>query len=163
MLTVTSLLIAVFVVYLVSFRLYTKSTFPSISSSYYALESTKKGMGVLFTVFMWSVGVLIIGYTALLDSIWFFFSATGAFFTGTAARYYDRVTRPVHFIGASLIYLGGVMGTIFDLHTYLSLYLILVCTIIAVSLSKVIKNVLYWWEVAGFVSIILGILTNKLL
>lgn len=119
----------------------------SISEFYYFLENNKRGTGWLFTMWLFSIGITCLFYgNALLFT-------SGAFFifTGAAARYRDKHTSLIHYIGAS----GGYILAILTISPWL-IGLIIIGTIITT--LQEIKNQTFWNQTGTFIIIIFGLI-----
>lgn len=76
----------------------------SISNTYYLLEEKRKGLGWLFTVFCYGVGVFLLpGWLNVTPEGYqftCFLSAAGLAFVGTAAQFKESLTNAVHYTAA---------------------------------------------------------------
>ncbi len=128
----------------------------SISDSWYELKPLK--LGVLFTLFCWSIGFLLVSYTEQTDSPFFFLSGTGLCFVGVATAFKIKKTteRTIHMVGASLCVLSALVGLWIDFHLWYFLPLFIV-SYLALKLMK-IKNLIWWVEITAFVLILIGLL-----
>ena len=127
----------------------------SISESWYLLGEYNKEY--LFTLFSWSMGGLMLFYIKD-DAPYFFISATGFMFLGTASDFRSSAvhTNIIHYIGASLAIGGALFGIYFQYFLLFPLIFFLF-SIILLSLLP-IKNKLWWIEMSAFIFIVVGLL-----
>jgi hypothetical protein len=139
--------IVVFIAYIKSI-VWRYGVLPSISDSWYALPSK---WNFLFTLFLWSLGVSM----CLYGTPWYIYGGVCLCFCGAAARFKDRITKTVHFVGA----VGGIIlplsalllqGVVFPL------CVVLMSTVIIKDFR--IPNGTWWIEIIAFFSIILGLI-----
>lgn len=84
----------------------------SLSRTYFLYEQKKKGLGWVFTAFMWLMAfTLAPGYLTISDSVgpWMsyftflgFITVAGILFVGTAPRYYEELEGKVHMTAAKI-------------------------------------------------------------
>ena len=118
----------------------------SISEFYYLLEERKYNSGWLFTMFLWTMGIM----TCFYGNPWLFVAGGFLCFTGAAAQYKDAPTNTVHYIGAA----GGYGLACLVINPFL------IGGIIAISVLAnlyKIKNKTFWVEVVAFLIILLGL------
>lgn len=144
----------IFITYISFLLIKFKKVLPSISDSWYMLKTPTNS---LFTLFCFSIGLLmpfhILGYYPFL----FFLSGAGLCFTGAATMFKDnKLTKKVHYIGAVFCILFAFLGIGFEYNYWLPLILYL----ISVILSKLfnVNNFIWWIEIYAFVFIVLGLL-----
>lgn len=130
----------------------------SISESYYVLEYT--GHGYLFTLFMIFIMICMMSATMLTEheySWTFFLAGSGAAFVGLAATFYAKVTRTAHFFGAVLLILMSLLGIGLVYGNWTPMFLTGVTALVFYILKNKDFKVIYWFEIAAFVFIIVGL------
>jgi hypothetical protein len=125
---------------------------PSISDSWYTVDKGKKWMFPLLFCFV--VGFLNVFHADLHPL--FFFSGAGLCFTGVAAAFKDeKMTKNVHYIGATAA-VGFSMIGLYLSHVQWPIALE-AALIFSINLHE-IKNKLWWIEVTSFYFILGGLL-----
>lgn len=124
----------------------------SISDSWYMLPFKEK---LLFTFFIWSIGVPIMG---LYDKSWLFV-ASGIVLSlvgvSSAFRSEQKWVRKLHVVGAT----GGIILAYLGLLACRIYYPFIIAGVISLLFIKLkIKNETWWIEVIDFVLIITGII-----
>lgn len=130
----------------------------SISESYYVLE--KSGHGYLFTLFMVFLMICLMSVASLTghEYSWsFFIAGSGAAFVGLAATFYNKITRTAHFFGAVIMIVMSLLGIGLVYHNWVPTYLLGITLISFYSLRSKEFKVIYWFEIAAFVFIIVGL------
>lgn len=147
-----------FTVYLVFIELRFGNKLDSISKSFYLLQKTKEGGYFRVFCLMLTASLIVIGGET--DLGWFFGSAFGAAFVGTATTYYDRVTKPVHFGGAVMLILFAGIGLAFLGAWWVLVALAggLAITILLV-IAKKLERPVYFYELYAFIILMIGFLT----
>ena len=84
----------------------------SMSKTYYLYEDLHKGLGWIFTGFMWIMALTLLpGWISIATALgsWLsyftflaFITCAGIAFVGTAPRYYDEFEEPVHMTAAKI-------------------------------------------------------------
>lgn len=84
----------------------------SMSKTYYLYEDLHKGLGWIFTTFMWVMGLTMLpGFLEISEAIgpWMsyftflaFITVAGIIFVGAAPRYYDELEGKVHMTAAKI-------------------------------------------------------------
>ena len=142
----------------ISFITYIVSKFGvlnSISESWYKLEENKKGMGILFTAFLWIVGFLMFFQTNGTSGF-FFASGTGLILVGAATQYKQKMTGTVHVLGA----FAGLVFPLIAVWYERGFWLPVVVGLAVYLLSLIIdiKNETWWLEISMVMLILLGLL-----
>jgi len=124
---------------------------PSISDSWYSLPLSNKW---LFTFFCWGIGIPMLLYGTLP----LFFSGVGLSFVGAATQFkmMESYTKQVHFIGAGI---GMSVPTLYFLSfdVYFPLLMQIWFGLYYFTTHRDMKNVLWWFEIVSFISIMLGL------
>lgn len=135
----------------------------SISESYYYLQKT--GHGYYFTGFMFLITVCLIilaGNVSGEYSWLLFLAGGGAGFVGTAVSYQQKLTRGVHFAGASVLIVSSLLGLGLIYGNWIPALLLLAVLIFLILVNDILKNLVYWFEIAAFVLIISGLFIEVL-
>jgi len=150
---ITTLQLIIFLSYVGGLLIYFKKPLPSISDSWYELP---KGWNHLFTLFCWSLGILML-FQGTGEYPYFFFSGAGLMFVGAATQFKWKgaYTNLVH-------YFGAVCGIIFSLiglgHEYHVWWPLIIWSIITYVFNFLrINNFTWWAEIAAFIIIITGL------
>lgn len=119
---------------------------PSISDSFY---SWKGNWRHLFTFFCWGLALPIF----IAEPIhWFFITAGGLGFVGTAAEIKKEFVSKVHNPSAVVAIISGLLGITFVFgHWYIALSGIVLSGLLALFN---VKNKIWWVEIIAFISII---------
>jgi len=125
---------------------------PSISESWYQLGRQKH----LFTLFCVLVGMLMFFQTDGSTGF-YFMSGVGLCFTGVAAEFRSRAahTNIVHYVGAVMFMLGGLLGLYFESGLLWPLVLTIL-GILTLSFFKA-RNLIFWAEIWAGVLILSGL------
>lgn len=125
----------------------------SISDSWYTVDKGKKWM---FTVlFCFVVGILQV-FHAEAHAL-FFFSGAGLCFTGVAAAFREKMTKTVHYVGATVAIVFSILG-LYLLGIQWVFYSNLLVAIFFLSLGSKIQSRLWWTEIIAFYSVLAGLL-----
>lgn len=126
----------------------------SISESWYKLEENKKGMGILFTAFLWAIGFLMFFQTNG-SSGFFFASGAGLIAVGTATQYKQKMTSTVHFAGA----FSGLLFPLIAVWYERGLWYPLAAGVLFYILSLIfdIKKETLWLEIVMVILILVGL------
>lgn len=130
----------------------------SLSQTYYLFERRKKGLGAMFTSFMWMTGFpLLIIWIDVLQNDWDFLpfvAVASLMFVGTATAYRVTMTREVHLLSALLSALSSVLWSV--LYGSIGhLIVIILLTLIIVMYNN--KNRVFWLEMGAFTNIYIQI------
>lgn len=153
--TITILQGLIFTLYVGFIFIRLKKIPSSISESWYLLNNKERN---LFTLFCWSIGFLMLFQTNGNTPL-FFLSGAGLCFVGAATMFKEELTSTVHFTGATIGILSAFAGLIFE-RECLSPF-ILFSLIVTYILIWEIENRTFWIEIAAFVSIFMGLLTER--
>ena len=125
---------------------------PSISDSWYSLPHGSKG---LFTLFTWGIGIPMLLYGTLP----LFISGTGLCFVGAATQFKmkESYTKVIHFAGAAVGIITPLIYFLWSFGIGLPLFIEVFCTALIMSSSE-FKIKLWWIEIAGFVTVVYGLL-----
>jgi hypothetical protein len=146
--------------YIIAVTILNGGTLPSISESWYLLQSLKHPKGYLFT--LWCFILAILQAAFLLeksDGSWYqftgFLAAAGLGFVGVAPAFKGFIDeRKVHRIGAGFAALFSLIYTIAAGYSYCTaLFAVLLVTLIfayCIDPDKRFKNVIYLAEVCCF-------------
>lgn len=124
----------------------------SISESWYLLNKNERN---LFTLFCWSIGVLMLFQTDGATPF-FFFSGAGFCFVGAATMFKEEMTAKIHFAGAFIGILSAFNGIYFERANWYPLILFSLFTALILLLK--LKNSIFWIEIAAFIFILIGLL-----
>jgi len=142
----------IFISYVTFLLIKFKGPLKSISESWYKLRYPLR---ILFNLFCLSLGLLM---TFHEQSVFFFLSGVGLIFVGVASWSQSSVklTRIIHFGGATVGIVFGLLGVGFGLGNWVPLSIWMLSSIF-ILLFK-IKNHFWWIEVIAFITIIWGML-----
>ena len=142
----------IFISYVTFLLIKFKGPLKSISESWYKLRYPLR---ILFNLFCLSLGLLM---TFHEQSVFFFLSGVGLTFVGVASWSQSSVklTRIIHFGGATVGIVFGLLGVGFGLGNWVPLSIWMLSSIF-ILLFK-IKNHFWWIEVIAFITIIWGML-----
>lgn len=144
----------IFVVYITFIWIKFKGPLLSISDSWYRLGEPLNG---LFTLFCFSIGILMPFHIIGIFPIFFFLSGVGLCFTGAATMFKDdKMTSFVHYLGAIICVVCGLMGIGFELNNWIPIIIFIISTSLIILLK--IKNYIWWIEITAFICIISGLL-----
>jgi hypothetical protein len=144
----------IFVTYVIFIWIKFKGPLSSISESWYKLGEP---LNVLFTLFCFSIGIMMPFHIVGTVPIFFFLSGAGLCFTGAAAMFKDdNITSIVHMIGATICVIGGLLGIGVELGHWIPTIIF----IISASLLRLlkVKNNIWWIEIVAFACILSGLL-----
>ena len=131
----------------------------SLSQTYYLFERRKKGLGAMFTLFMWMTGFpLLIAWIDVLQNDWDFLpfvAVASLMFVGTATAYRVPMTREVHLLSALLSALSSVLWSVIY-GSVGHLIIIILLTLIIVMYNN--RNRVFWLEMGAFINIYFQIL-----
>lgn len=127
----------------------------SISESWYKLEEEKKGKGIIFTLFLWSIGFLMFFQTNGSSGL-FFASGVGLIAVGAATQYKQKMTSTVHFSGAFSGLLFPLVAVWFERGLWYPLAGGAIIYLLSILFD--IKNETWWLEVSLVFFILLGTL-----
>lgn len=137
---------------------------PSISQSYYEFKQKYgKWSTWIFsiTLFLFATPVMIAGLSMSNGSNYqflLFLAPLGICFTGAAPQFKESLTINIHYAGAVVGILSGMLALVLILKLYLVVGIwLIVC--LALILLKV-SNKTYWIEVVSFYTIILSLMFN---
>lgn len=150
---ITSLQALVFLFY-IGFIVYRFGVLPSISESWYKLEPFR--MGFLFTLFCWSLSMLMLFQTNETTGL-FFASGTGLGFVGAATMFKSTaaLTDKVHGAGAVVGILSALLGLGVEYNNWIPMA---VFVGIGATLSAFnVKNKIWWIEIVAFLCVISGL------
>ena len=140
----------------------------SISNTFYLYNEKRNGLGYVFTLFMWTVGsLMIMPMITLGDGHWWqfvgFLCPTALCFCGAAPMFKDtKMESSVHVIGAVSAAILGLLWCFLAVgyHTILPVLITMVSLVIA--MGKLTETLMscktFWLEIAGFGTI--GIVLN---
>jgi hypothetical protein len=148
------LMLLIFTTY-VAFIYFLYGVQKSISQSYYCLPAKSK---LLFTLFCWCFAFPAI---IVADNLLMFIAGSGICFVGAAASFQDKLTRPVHMIGAGIGVVFSQLSIIFDYHLWYISLIFVVTSILLILFRKQVKQHQIWWiEIVAFLSICLVLWNN---
>jgi hypothetical protein len=151
-LTISQFLI--FVTY-VAYIIYRFGILPSISESYYKLNTVRQGY--FFTIFCWILAITMI-FQAKDSSPFYFYSGAGLAFVGAASefKWTGAHTHVVHYLGAVFGIGCAVMGLYFDSGLWQPAVITFLFSAIC-AINKT-KNGIFWVEIVSFLAIITGLI-----
>ena len=148
MTTPLTILLVLFVIYIVAMSVKFRQTPPrSISETYYLLGGQDRN-GWIFTIWLMAIGIMC----CLLPSEWMFVSGSSFVFAAVAAQYKDRITNRVHFIGAGL----GYVLALSIINPFLIAGTVVGC--VAISSKKGLETKIWWIEIYAFIVVWIGLL-----
>jgi hypothetical protein len=146
-------MVSVFVTY-VSFIIYKYGILKSISQSYYELPEKYKP---IFTLAMWGFAfpAMIIG-TPLTGLM--FFAAAGIMFVGAAAPFLEKITKPVHMIGAGsgVLFSQLAISLVFGMW-YITLGFVIASSLLLLFRKQINYKHIWWIEVLAFTLICISL------
>ena len=136
----------------------------SISQSYYELKERYGNKWTwLFTVtlILFAFPIMIYGLTTFDSSTFqflFFLAPMGIIFTSVAPQFKESLTNRVHYIGAVV----GIISGMLALLLILNLYMVVCAWLVTIGMLSILKinNKTYWIEVISFYTIIISLLLN---
>ena len=147
----------------------------SLSNTYYLYESKKKGLGWIFTIFMWLEALLLIApWVVLSDSFgpWesyltflAAFTCFGIAFVGTAPKFKEDGEAKVHVISAIVCSVSAMLWDFIPCWKIMYVPVIgALVPIVAATLTKTWdKSKIFWLEMCAFVSSFATILTEQII
>ncbi len=131
---------------------------PSISDSWYKLQEKGGVWYSLFTWFCYGIGIPMWFQTNGSAPAFFFLSGIGLVCVGVATMFKlkDSITPYVHFIGATVGIVAGLVGIGLEREDWIPAMLF-VAVSACITLFKV-KNATWWIEITAFLCIIMGLL-----
>lgn len=129
---------------------------PSISDSWYVLQTNKPILRHLFTLWCYLIGLLLLSYYTY--SFMFFLGGMGMMWVGTYTEFYRRSSEHeyIHFSGAVVAILASLIGLLYN-QIYFPSIIMLIGTPLTYLLFKEKGTHIFWIEIVAFVSIILGL------
>lgn len=135
---------------------------PSISQSYYEFQARYGNKYTwLFTVVLalFAMPIMVYGLNRFEGNNFqflFFLAPTGILFTAFAPQFKESLTSNVHYIGALVGIICGILAIILILKLYLAVFCwFILCGLIY---GFKINNYLYWVEVISFYLILIALL-----
>lgn len=147
----------------------------SLSNTYYLYEAKHKGLGWLFTGFMWALALLLLPAwitTSVNMGSWMqyfsflsFLSAAAIAFVGTAPKFHDDAEGKVHVIAASLC---AATAIAWDLVICWHIWYVFVAVAVIVAVvafwTKTFKACkTYWLEMMAFVPTFAVLITEEII
>ena len=147
----------------------------SLSNTYYLYEAKRKGLGNLFTGFMWMLALLLlpswittsvnIGPWMSYFSFLSFLSAAAIAFVGTAPKFHDSAEGKIHVISASICAATAILWDfVICWHIW---YVFVAAWAVVLSLvlfTKSWKNSkTYWLEMMAFVPTFAVLITEQII
>ena len=129
---------------------------PSISDSWYVLQTNKPILRHLFTIWCYLIGLLLLSY--YMYSFAFFLGGMGMMWVGTYTEFYRRSSEHeyLHFSGAVITILASLVGLVHNQIYFPSIVMVL-GTPLTYLIFKEKGTYIFWIEIIAFVSIILGL------
>lgn len=130
---------------------------PSISDSWYKLQEKGGVWYSLFTWFCYGLGIPMLFQTNGIAPALFFLSGAGLICVGVATMFKlkNSITSYIHFIGATVGIVAGLIGIGVERDNWLPSFLF-----VAVSAYIVLSkrtNATWWIEITAFICIIMGL------
>ena len=147
----------------------------SMSKTYYLYEEKKKGLGNLFTAFMWIMALLLLpGWIEIANWVgpWMsyfqflgFLSAACIAFVGTAPKYYDEMEGHVHMFAAKMC---AATAILWDFLVCWNIWYVpiiggLIAAIIGFCTKTWKTASAYWWEMIAFDATFATIITEQII
>lgn len=153
---ITLIQATIFISYVTFLMVRFKKPLGSISYSWYALP---KPINNLFTLFCWSIGMLMIMQG---HNVWFFLSGSGLGFVGAATMYLSKSahTNVVHYVGAGVGIGCALFGLSLEYGIHLPIIIFVLGSIPIIAIPKV-NNKIWWVEILAFLVIILGFILKS--
>lgn len=150
---ITSIQALVFVSY-IGYIIYRFGVLPSISESWYKLETLR--IGPLFTLFCWTLSSLMLFQTNETTG-WFFASGAGLAFVGAATmfKWSGAHTDKVHGLGAVFGIAGALIGLGVEYNNWMPTGVFV--AIGAILSAFKVKNTIWWVEIVAFLCVISGL------
>lgn len=130
---------------------------PSISESWYEWPNDAFGP-LAFTLFTWSISILLVCYD--WTNTWFWFAAMAMSIVGVMGQYKEKVIGTMHVVGSLTAPCLAFAGIGFEYHNWYPAIGV-VAVIIILKLLK-IKNFTWWEEIAALVGVIVGLTMHQL-
>ena len=147
----------------------------SLSNTYYLYEAKKKGLGWIFTGFMWLLALLLlpswigtsvnIGPWMSYFSFLSFIAASAIAFVGTAPKFHEDAEGKVHVIAASICAAAAILWD-FVICRHIWYVFVLVCALVVVAAfwTKTFKACkVYWLEMMAFVPTFAVLITEEII
>jgi len=173
-LILTLIALALFIIYIaIAIKLF--GVPESLSNTYYLYEAKQKGLGWVFTIFMWVLALLLlpawistsIGAGPWMNYFTFlsFISAAAIAFVGTAPKFHEDSEGKVHVIAASLCAATAVLWDfVICWHIWYVFFIALVPVIVAIIWSKTWKQAkTFWLEMMAFVPTFAVLITEEII
>lgn len=173
-LILTLVALVLFVVYnAVAIRLF--GVPESLSNTYYLYEAKHKGLGWLFTGFMWVLSLLLLPCwisTSVNMGPWMnyftflsFLSAAAIAFVGTAPKFHDEAEGRIHVISASLC---AATAIAWDFVICWNIWYVFVISAFVVFITSILTGTLkncktYWLEMMAFVPTFAVLITEEII
>ena len=147
----------------------------SLSNTYYLYEAKHKGLGWVFTIFMWVLALLLlpawistsIGAGPWMNYFTFlsFISAAAIAFVGTAPRFHDDAEGKVHVIAAAICAATAVLWDfVICWHIWYVFLIALVLVVLATVWSKTWRDCkTFWLEMMAFVPTFAVLITEEII
>jgi len=129
---------------------------PSISDSWYVLQTNKPILRHLFTLWCYLIGLLLLSYYTY--SFAFFLGGMGMMWVGTYTEFYRRSSEHeyIHFSGAVIAILSSLIGLLYN-QIYFPSIIMLIGTPLTYLITRKKGTHIFWIEIVAFISIILGL------
>ena len=152
--TLLTILFPLYVLYIITEN--GNKILPSISDSWYVLQTNKPILRHLFTIWCYLMGLLLLSYYTY--SFAFFLGGMGMMWVGTYTEFYRRSSEHeyLHFSGAVIAILSSLIGLVHNQIYFPSIVMVL-GTPLTYLIFKEKGTHIYWIEIIAFVSIILGL------
>lgn len=147
----------------------------SLSNTYYLYEAKHKGLGWLFTCFMWTLAFLLLpawiatseGVGPWMSNFTFlsFFSAAAIAFVGTAPKFHDTAEGKIHVISASICAATAILWDfVICWHIWYVFFIALAIVISVCAFTKTFKECkVYWMEMMAFVPTFAVLITEEII
>lgn len=173
-LILTLVALALFVVY-IAVAIHFFGIPESLSNTYYLYEAKHKGLGWIFTGFMWVLALLLLPSwigTSVNMGAWMsyftflsFFSAAAIAFVGTAPKFHEDAEGKVHVIAASLCAATAILWDfVICWHIWYVFFIALVPVVVAAFWTKTFKACkTFWLEMMAFVPTFVVLITEEII
>ena len=147
----------------------------SLSNTYYLYEQKKKGLGNLFTFFMWAEALLLLpGWIEVSHAIgsWMqyfaflgFIASAGIAFVGTAPKFHEDMEGKVHVIAAMVCSITAILWDFIVCWQiwYVTVIGCLFPVIVATCTKSWKSSKTYWLEMMAFDGSFAAIITEQIL
>ena len=152
--TILTILFPLYVLYIIKEN--RNRILPSISDSWYVLQTNKPILRHLFTLWCYLIGLLLLSYYTY--SFAFFLGGMGMMWVGTYTEFYRRSSEHeyIHFSGAVITILASLVGLVHNQIYFPSIVMVL-GTPLTYLIFKEKGTHIFWIEIIAFLSIILGL------